>query len=141
MKTSLKLKSIKVVLDTNVLLAGVFTPGVCEAILDGCRENPKYKVFGSKFILKEFERKTVSKFRARLEEAQEAVRVLKAGMELVEPVNVPDGPCRDPNDLAILGTCVAVDADCLVTGDRDLLELKVFHSIPIFAPRVFLDQM
>ena len=43
--------------------------------------------------------------------------------------------CRDPNDLVILGTLLAADADCLVTGDKDLLILRQFDERPILTPR------
>ena len=31
------------------------------------------------------------------------------------------------------------EADCLVTGDRDLLEMSPFNDIPILTPAGFLD--
>jgi predicted nucleic acid-binding protein len=31
------------------------------------------------------------------------------------------------------------DADCIVSGDRDLLVLNPFRGIPIIAPRDFLE--
>ena len=31
------------------------------------------------------------------------------------------------------------EADCLVTGDRDLLEMSPFNDIPILTPADFLD--
>lgn len=75
---------MRVVFDTNVLLSGVFARGVCEALLDAC---------------------------------------------------------RDGDDLPVLGTLLAAKADCLVTGDQDLLELREFHSIPILSPRAFHDRL
>jgi len=36
---------------------------------------------------------------------------------------------------------VSAAADCLVTGDRDLLDIRQFHGIPILSPRAFHDQL
>jgi uncharacterized protein len=47
--------------------------------------------------------------------------------------------CRDRSDLPVLCTALASTADCLVTGDRDLLEIKQFQAIPILSPRAFHD--
>ncbi len=47
--------------------------------------------------------------------------------------------CRDPEDDKILETALMGDADCLVTGDHDLLEMSPFHGIPIVTPAEFLD--
>ena len=48
--------------------------------------------------------------------------------------------CRDPDDDKILETALMGEADCLITGDRDLLEMSPFCGIPIVAPRDFLDR-
>ena len=128
-------------MDTNVLLAGVFTHGVCEAILDECFGNPAHTIIGSEFILREFARQAASKFAAPADVVRQTIDLLRSGMELVEPSSVPARSCRDPDDLAILGTLVAGNPDCLVTGDRDLLEIKTFQSIPILSPRAFHDRL
>jgi putative PIN family toxin of toxin-antitoxin system len=127
------------VLDTNVLLAGVFTRGVCEAILDECVENPRHTLVGSEFILREFPRHAAAKFGAPADKVRRAADLLRNAMEMAEPLKVPADCCRDPDDLSILGTLAAAGADCLVIGDRDLLEIKTFRSIPILSPRAFHD--
>ena len=48
--------------------------------------------------------------------------------------------CRDPDDDKILETALMGEADCLITGDRDLLEMSPYCGIPIVAPRDFLDR-
>ncbi len=45
--------------------------------------------------------------------------------------------CRDPDDDKLLETALLGNADCLVTGDRDLLEMSSFHGIPIVTPADF----
>ena len=39
--------------------------------------------------------------------------------------------CRDPDDNKLLEIAVAGRADCLVTGDQDLLVLDPFRGIPV----------
>ncbi len=46
--------------------------------------------------------------------------------------------CRDPGDDKLLETALMGKADCLITGDRDLLEMSPFHGIPILRPTGFL---
>ena len=55
----------------------------------------------------------------------------------------PDGKitaCRDPKDNMILELAVSGNADCIITGDKDLLILKKFRSIPIVTPDKFLNE-
>ena len=46
--------------------------------------------------------------------------------------------CRDPDDDKLLEVAVIGRADCLVTGDQDLLILNPFQGIPILTPAGFL---
>ena len=47
--------------------------------------------------------------------------------------------CRDPKDNRFLELAVYGKADCLISGDADLLDLHPFRGIKIMTPRGFLD--
>jgi putative PIN family toxin of toxin-antitoxin system len=49
------------------------------------------------------------------------------------------GVCRDPKDDFILECAVSGRADCIVTGDKDLLSLDPYGAIRILTPRQYLD--
>lgn len=49
--------------------------------------------------------------------------------------------CRDPDDDKLLEVAVSGAADCLVSGDRDLLILDPFEGIPILNPAAFLERI
>ena len=56
-----------------------------------------------------------------------------------EVVSVPENQtnlpsCRDAADLPFLQLALAAKADALVSGDADLLELKMTFSVPILSP-------
>lgn len=56
------------------------------------------------------------------------------------PPDVPPmGTVRDPDDRNVLGAAVALGADVIVSGDKDLLILDSFEGIPILSPRQFVD--
>ena len=42
--------------------------------------------------------------------------------------------CRDPDDYAVLALALAAQADCIISGDNDLLALTHYQGIPIVAP-------
>jgi putative PIN family toxin of toxin-antitoxin system len=48
--------------------------------------------------------------------------------------------CRDPRDDKFLSLAVSGKADCIVSGDKDLLVLTPFRGIPIISPAEFLEQ-
>ncbi|MFN4218356.1 MAG: putative toxin-antitoxin system toxin component, PIN family [Candidatus Bipolaricaulia bacterium] len=58
-------------------------------------------------------------------------------MEVVPPVQLDHTVCRDPDDDVILGTALAGNAVCIVTGDKDLLVLRRYGSVDIVSPAQF----
>ena len=48
--------------------------------------------------------------------------------------------CRDPKDNKFLELAVAGKANCIVTGDKDLLVLHPFRGINIISPADFIIQ-
>jgi uncharacterized protein len=130
---------VKVVLDTNVLLSAIATRGVCEAVLDLCVDRDDLTIVSSEHILTEFAYQLRAIFGMTADETRVIVDFLRNHALIVIPAEVPANACRDLNDLPILGTALAVKADYLVTGDKDLLDLKKFNSIPILTPRAFFD--
>ncbi|MGN6802815.1 MAG: putative toxin-antitoxin system toxin component, PIN family [Ginsengibacter sp.] len=56
-------------------------------------------------------------------------------IEVSERVNA----CRDPKDNKFLELAVAAKASCIITGDKDLLELHPFRGIPILTANDFLN--
>ena len=47
--------------------------------------------------------------------------------------------CRDPDDDKFLATAINNEADCIVTGDADLLVLDPFENVRILTPRAFVE--
>ena len=48
--------------------------------------------------------------------------------------------CRDPDDDKLLETALMGEADCIVIGDNDLLDMSPFQGIPILTPTAFLGE-
>jgi putative PIN family toxin of toxin-antitoxin system len=57
-----------------------------------------------------------------------------------EPSALANAVCRDPDDDWVLATAVAGDADAIVSGDADLLNLSSYSGIEILSPRQFLTR-
>ena len=130
---------MKVVLDSNVLLAAFGTRGLCEALLEACLAG--HIVYLSMPILDEVNEHLTGKFKITPVRAHEILSFLKAECVLVRPAVVPSDACRDPDDLMVLGTALAADAECLVTGDKDLLSLKRYQDVLVLSPRAFYDRL
>jgi putative PIN family toxin of toxin-antitoxin system len=129
---------VRVLLDSNVLLAAFGTHGLCEALVEACLE--RHVLVCSEHILEELERYLARKFKVPAREVREIVRFVREHSELVEPADVPDDACPDPDDLPVLGTAVAGRADLLATGDAVLLAMISYEGIPIVTVRACYER-
>jgi putative PIN family toxin of toxin-antitoxin system len=126
---------VRIVLDTNVLIAAFIARGVCHQLLEYCISNHDLAI--SEFILDEVREKLVVKFKYTSEVADETVKLLRSQMELVSPIPLDRPVCRDADDDNILVAAVAGNCECIITGDKDLLVLKRFQDIDILSPGEF----
>jgi len=128
---------MRVVLDTNVVIAAFISRGLCSELLEHCGQ--QHCVVVSDFILHKLHERLVVKFKYTDQEAADAVGLIASVAEDVIPESLETPVCRDPDDVAILGTAVAGRVACIVTGDADLLVLREFRGIFILRPAEFLE--
>lgn len=126
---------MRVVLDSNVLIAAFATRGLCYELLEYCSR--EHEPVASPFILAEVRDKLVSKIGVAATLADEAVKLLRSRFMVVEPTELPRRISRDPDDDAVLATAVTGGCAFIVTGDRDLLDLETYEKISIVSPREF----
>lgn len=126
---------MRVVLDTNVLIAAFVARGQCHELLEHAAR--AHQLVTSEPILAELREKLAGKLGARAETVQRTLALLRSRMRVVDISPLPAPICRDPDDDQVLATAVATRADCLVTGDADLLVLDQYAGIPIVRPADF----
>ena len=126
---------MRVFLDTNVLVSAFATRGLCADVLRAVLA--EHDLATSEFVLSELERVLPRQFGV----PQEQVRAIVAFLRRfhVEPASeAPSGlQVRDPDDVNVLASALALRADVLVTGDRDLLEFTGQVAVAITDPRGF----
>jgi putative PIN family toxin of toxin-antitoxin system len=130
---------VRVVLDTNVLLAGVATHGLCEALLELCFRD--HVVVLSEHILSEFSQHYRGKFNATHEQTETVLAVLRSHSHIVDPAALPPETFDDPDDIPVLATAQAGKAECLVTGDAALQAFGTFETVAILSPRAFYERL
>ena len=128
---------MKLVLDTNVIIAAFIAHGVCNELLEHCALY--HTIVLSRFILDEFKDKLTNKFGFTAREANRAIRLLESRCLIVTPSRPSKAICRDPDDDQIIGAAVAGSCDCIVTGDKDLRDLKEAAGIPVISPSQFWE--
>jgi putative PIN family toxin of toxin-antitoxin system len=132
--------SLRVVLDTNVLVSGLHFPNSIPGKIVEAWQSGAVRVVVSQFILEEMVRILPRlKNRSYTEaDAREFAGDLPFATEIVEPAVMPAEVVRDASDAPVLGTLIAAKADYLITGDKDLLELA--GQYPIVTPAAFWER-
>jgi putative PIN family toxin of toxin-antitoxin system len=128
---------VRIVFDTNVLIAALIARGTCHELLEHCVV--RHELITSDFILDELREKLIEKFKYPDAMADEAITVLRSRMKVITPSPLEIPVCRDADDDNILAVAVAVSCDCIVTGDKDLLVLNPYQAVAILTPRAFLE--
>jgi putative PIN family toxin of toxin-antitoxin system len=126
---------MRILLDTNVLVAAFIAHGTCNELLEHCAVH--HEIIASRAILDEFRDVLVRKFAFTLSEARTATRLLQSRMQIVKPSRLPEVVSRDPDDDVILATALAGNAEIIVTGDKDLTSLRSYQEIRIMEPADF----
>jgi putative PIN family toxin of toxin-antitoxin system len=134
------MSGLRVVLDTNVLVSGIAYPTSIPGRIVSAWKQGAISVILARCILNEAVRSLPRFPRIRLspDEIRELVDSLTFIAEVVEPAAVSEAALRDKADLPILGTLLAAQADYLITGDKDLLELA--GRYPIVTPAALWER-
>ena len=127
---------MRVYLDTNVLVSAVATRGLSADVLQVVLA--EHQLVIGEVVLGELRRVLRQKLRLPLDTVEELDAFLRFHGAVSDAVTPLDLDIRDSSDLRILGEAIAGKADLLVTGDRDLLDLKK-PPLRILAPRGFWD--
>ncbi len=135
----------RIVPDTNIVVSGLLWRGNPRRILDAARDRI-IELYTSSVLLEELaDVLSREKFADKLAAANVTVQDLVSGYialatvieaEPIEPVILVD-----PDDDAVLACALSADAEVIVSGDSDLLDLKEHKKIRILTATEFLTEI
>ena len=129
---------MRVVLDTNVLVSGIFFAGPPAAIL-AAWAGRRFELVASIEVLAEY-RRVGARLGSRypLVDAEPLLDLVTRESRIVDPIPVPTSACDDPDDIMFLACAIAGHAHIVVTGDRALLRASGFEGVEVVTPREFV---
>jgi len=131
---------VKVVLDTNVFVSGVFFSGPPYQILQAWRAG-RIELSVSHAILAEYHR--VGKILAEDHPDVDLNPILEFLAQNAEVVTAPPLPkqvCEDPDDDKFLACALAGRNKVIVSGDKHLLDVSGYQKIEVLKPRKFVTK-
>ena len=131
---------MKIILDTNVFVSGVFFSGPPFQILQAWR-NGEIQMVISLEILEEYTR--VGEILAEEYPARNLRRILEYVAKAAVVYSAPplqERVCDDPDDDKFLACALASNSKVVVSGDKHLLKSSGYQGIEVLKPRDFLEK-
>ena len=130
---------MKIVIDTNVLISGVFFGGFPREILCAVVDQ-KITACATTEIINEYEeivQEMIDRKQGHIDRL--ILSPLIKAIEIIEPITHIE-ICRDPDDDKFLECAKDSHALYIVSGDKDLLVLKEYENIQIVTAKDFCEQ-
>ena len=131
---------MKIVLDTNVLVSGIFFSGPPNKILHAWSRG-KVQLVVTPEILDEYRRVVIE-----LHEKYPGVEVgpildlIVVNSELCAPARLTRPICADPADDKFFAAAVSSGVKIIVSGDKHLKATSGYRGITVVSPRGFIDR-
>lgn len=131
---------IRLVLDTNVLMSGVFWSGAPSKILEAWYRK-EIKLVISPNIIDEYIRvgQALNQKYTSIN-IQPIIDLIVIYSELVWPRQLSNQISRDADDNKFIITALTAKCNLIVSGDKDLLDIKHFINIKIIKPFDFVKK-
>lgn len=129
---------MRIVLDTNVLVSGIFWGGVPEKILSMAMEG-HFSLIVTKEIVSEYFR-IIDKIGKKDTELTSQWKMLLLQTMTVIDSKIEVRQCRDPKDDMFLECALAGKAKYIVSGDDDLLSIGKIGDVKILTAKEMLQK-
>ena len=133
---------MKVVVDTNVLISGIFFDGPPARILKAWHNGNLQFVVSHEILEEYFEVYERLSLRYPDIDMTQLLILIVHNCHLVDtpPLPLPQPLSSDADDDKFIACAVASDTNIIISGDRDLLTVSSYENIQIVTPRYFVDR-
>jgi putative PIN family toxin of toxin-antitoxin system len=137
---------LRIVLDTNVYVSGtILSRGTPFEILEAWRRH-EYILVTSEAIIREIERvlrypRIRDRYAITEKDIARLTASLRADALVVPGIYEVSGISPDPDDDKFLACALEAQANCIITGDLDLLVLDSYQGISVIKPHEFLQRL
>jgi putative PIN family toxin of toxin-antitoxin system len=131
---------MKIVLDTNVLISGIYFSGPPGKILQAWRSS-RFQLCVSPEILEEYlnvAERLANRYAGI--EYEGILGLIVQNAELVQATDLPEPVSEDPDDDKFLTCALASNTRIIVSGDRDLLKVSGYADIRVLTPKAFVSE-
>jgi putative PIN family toxin of toxin-antitoxin system len=131
---------LKIVMDTNVFISGVFFRGPPYQILKAWQSG-EIELVVSQEILDEYQR--VSEILAMEHRSIDLKPILRFVIEyakVYKPAKLKEPVCEDTDDDKFIACALASGSGVIISGDKHLLHISGYQGIEVLKPRQFMER-
>jgi len=130
---------VRIILDTNVLVSGLFFKGIPFKILRGAKQGI-FRIVVTEDIVEEY-RQTLEKLSSDFPgiDPGPQLELIILSCEICQPKKLTDPICRDRDDDMFLACALASGVKVIVSGDKLLRQTSGYRKIEVLTPRQFAD--
>ena len=130
---------MRIILDTNVLVSGIFFSGPPFRILKAWRDN-KLQLVVSTDILDEYQRvAAILGEKYSQVDIRPVLDLLTVNSDIVTAPPLPEPVSVDPDDDKFIACALVGNTKLIVSGDRHLLDVDGYQDIRVLKPRRFVN--
>jgi len=128
---------LRIVLDTNVLISGIFFTGHPNEILQAWKIK-RIQIVISPDIYSEYTRVAdhISRKYPGID-ISGILNLIAVHSEIVHPAPLPKQVCEDPDDDKFIACSLSGRVNLIVSGDKHLLKLSGYKGIRVLKPQQF----
>jgi uncharacterized protein len=136
---------MRAVIDTGIFVSALIRRrGTIGSVLQALRDGRYTSIYSTDILVEIIDVLGRDKFRVKYhiepDDITALINLIRLRGELVIPTQTVTA-CRDPKDDKFLEAALTGGADCIVSGDADLLDMVSFEDIPILRPAEFLARL
>ena len=130
---------LKVVMDTNVFVSGIFFSGPPYQILKAWQSG-EFELVVSPEILDEYRRvgEILAEERPNID-LSPILTIVVEHAKVYKPVRLKEPICEDPDDDKFFACALASESKIIISGDKHLLKVSGYEGIDVLKPREFVD--
>jgi len=131
---------MRIILDTNVFISGIFFSGPPSQILKAW-ENQNLQIVLSKHILVEYQR-VADELSLKYPQIDitPIIELVTIHGQFIDTEGIDISICEDPDDDKFIECAIAGKCNIIVSGDTHLLKLKEYKSVKIIKPRDLIEK-
>ena len=131
---------MRVILDTNVFISGIFFSGPPSQILKAW-SNQSFQIVISKQILDEYQRVAEHlSLKFKTIDILPIIELITIHGQFVDTQGFDISVCEDPDDDKFLECAVAGKCEMIISGDKHLLKCSGYEGISVLSPRNFVEK-